>query len=343
MQWRRRRIPAHERTRRQRVLAFVGGGWDIACWAFLLLAFVVTISRSISSRPPPLLQALQAGLPVVMAVVPLALLGALVGRRWIQAVIALVLVATSWFAIHPALGRDPVPFWAASATELRIVSANVYFRNRTPLEAARALYAEDADIVVVSELTPAFVSMATSVGFDTRYTHRVLDPMEPTTENSPTGGLGLYSKFPFDDVVRVGRDRAPFARVVLPDGQSIRILPVHAESPSTSARVSRWAVDLARLGRLVESTEEPVMLVGDFNAARWQPAFGALLRRGLTDAHEAVGKGLSRSWPDRFPIFRLDHALYTNRIVARSVRDFSVPGSDHLAFVASFAVQPPRP
>ena len=342
MQWRRRRIPAHERSRRQRILAVVGGGWDVLAWAYLFLAFVVTISRPISSRPTPVLQALQAGFPVVVVGTPLVLVIGLGGRRWLQAGAAFVLVITSWFALSPAFGRDPVPFWARSATEFRVASANLYFRNGTPVDAARALYATDADIVAVAELTPSFVSAATNVGFDQRYPYRLLDAEEPTGGNSPSGGLGIYSKFPFDDVERVGRDRAPFTRMFLPDGQGIRVLPVHAESPSTAGRVGRWASDLARLGRLVEVTDEPVLLIGDFNAGRWQPAFGALLRRGLTDAHEAVGRGLSRSWPDGFPLFRLDHALYTRGFAARSVHDLDIPGSDHRGFVATFAVEPPR-
>lgn len=342
MQWRRRRIPAHERSRRQRVLSVVGGGWDVLAWAYVFLVVVVTISRPISSRPTPVLQALQAGFPVVVAGTPVVLVVGLVSRRWIHAIAALVLVITSWFALSPAVGRDPLPFWADGATQIRIASANLYFRNGTPLDAARTLFATDADIVALSELTPSFVSAATTVGFDQRYPYRLLDAQEPIGGNSPTGGLGLYSRFPFDDIVRVGRDRAPFTRVILPDGQSIRVLPVHAESPSTAGRVGRWASDLARLGRLVEATAEPVLLVGDFNAGRWQPAFGALLRRGLTDGHEAVGRGLSRSWPDGFPLFRLDHALYTRGFAARSVRDVNVPGSDHRGFVATFAIQPRR-
>ncbi len=309
-------------------------------WAYVLLVFVVTVSRAITSRPLPLLQALQAGFPVTMIGVPLVFVVAAATRRWIQAAAALVFLATSWFAVSPALGRDPLPFWLNDATELRIASSNLYAKNQVPGEAAATLFATNADLLVVSELTPRFVAAATAAGFDGRYPYRLLDPRESVSGISANGGLGLYSRYPIDDVVRVGRDRAPFARLALPDGRRIRVLPVHAESPSTSPRVGRWAADLAQLGRLVESAEDPVLLVGDFNASRWQPAFGALLRRGLTDAHEAVGLGLSRSWPDAFPLFRLDHALYSRQFAARSVRDFRVPGSDHLAFVATIALQP---
>lgn len=340
MRFRRQRVPAHERSSTQRVLAWVGAGWDIVAWAYLFLALVLAISRPIGGAPPPIVQALQAGFPLVMAPLALVLAGTVLTRRWIQAVAALLLGATAWFALSPALGRDQPPFWASNGERLRVAEANLYYGNPTAGLAATALLAANADILFLSELTSAFVAEATRLGFDDQYPYRLLDPLESNGENVASGGLGLYSKYPFDDVSRVGRDRAPFARIILPKGRAVRILPVHVESPTSSGRVSTWASDLARLGRLVESSTDPVLLVGDFNATRWQPAFGALLRRGLTDAHESVGRGLSRSWRTRFAVFRLDHALFSRELAATEVTDIVVPGSDHRGFVADLVAQP---
>ena len=164
-----------------------------------------------------------------------------------------------------------------------------------------------------------------------------------TGDSSPAGGLGLYSKFPIDDVTRVGRDRAPFVRLLMPNGSVIRLGVVHATAPVNAKAVGEWTSDLAALGRLLDSTDEPLLFVGDFNAARWQPAFGALLARGLTDAHEARGEGLSRSWPSWFPIFRLDHVLTTRQFAALSIEDMEIPGSDHVGFVVDLAVQTKQP
>ncbi len=340
MQLRRRRVPAHERTTTQRVLALVGGGWDVLAWAYLLLALVVAISRPIGGAPPPVLQALQAGFPLVMAPLVLVAVGALMTRRWIQAAAALLLGATAWFAVSPALGSDQLPFWAKTGDRLRVTEANLYFRNSRPADAAASVFANDADLIVLSELTPQFVAAAAQLGAEGRYPYRLLDPVEPVGDNSGPGGLGLYSKYPFDDIERVGRDGAPFVRIVLPRGRAIRVLPVHVPSPSGSSRVAPWSSELSRLGRLVESAEEPVLLVGDFNASRWQPSFGALLRRNLTDAHESVGRGLSRSWKSNFAVFRLDHALFSRELAATNVTDFTVPGSDHRGFVADLVAQP---
>ena len=322
------------------MLALIGGGWDIVTWAYLLLALVVAISRPIGGAPPPVLQGLQAGFPLVMMPLVVVLLGAVLSRRWVQAAATLLLTATAWFAVSPALGRDQPPFWAKTGDRLRIAEANVYYRSTRPTDAAAAVFAHDADLVVVSELNPLFVAAATQLGVEERYPYRLLDPVEPVGQGSGPGGLGLYSKYPFDDIERVGRDGAPFVRIVLPRGRAIRVLPVHVPSPSAASRVALWSSELSRLGRLVESADEPVLLVGDFNASRWQPSFGALLKRNLTDAHESVGRGLSRSWTSSFPVFRLDHALFSRELAATSVTDFDVPGSDHRGFVADLVAQP---
>lgn len=343
MQVRRRRIPSHERTKGQRLLGWFGAGWDLMAWAYLFIALIVSISRLFGGRPHPLFQALQAAFPVFMLGGAGVLVGAVVSRRWLQALAALFLIGSAWFAVSPAIGRDALPYWTADGIGFRIAASNVYIRNLRPADAATALLNTDADMIFVSELTADFVGAAKAAGLESRYPYRLLDPYLSTNGVAPDAGLGIYSKFAFDDVARFGEARAPIVRINLPGGVHFRATPVHVKSPTETSRVGAWADDLARLGRLAESTDEPLLLAGDFNSSRWQPAFGSLLRRGLTDAHEATGKGLTRSWPSRFPLLRIDHALMTHQIVARSVTDIDVPGSDHLGFVADLVIERPGP
>lgn len=339
MQWRRRRIPAHERTPVQRVGAFVGGMWDLGAWTYLLIALIVAISRPIGGRPPQVLQALQSGLPVVMAGLPIVAFVSLVTRRWLQLGAAVVLGVSAWLAIAPALGRDTPPFWASKGGRFRVAEANLFVNNSRPLDAANVLFDTNADVIVLAELTEPFVAAATQTGFDERYPYRILDPLVSIGSTSGIGGLGIYSKFPFDDVARLGPERAPVVQIRVPDGQLIRVGAVHTEAPTTSKRGALWAAELARLGRVLESDTKPILFVGDFNASRWQPAFGALLSRGLVDAHEATGHGLSRSWPAGLRLLRLDHALMSEGIVATSLSDLTIPGSDHRGFVVDLVAR----
>jgi endonuclease/exonuclease/phosphatase (EEP) superfamily protein YafD len=67
-----------------------------------------------------------------------------------------------------------------------------------------------------------------------------------------------------------------------------------------------------------------------------------MLDWGLSDVHEQLGEGWSRSWPaNRFfpPFVRIDHALVRNGAAGMAMRDIEVPGSDHRGFVATIAVQ----
>ena len=65
LSWRRRRIPVAERTRRQKVMAYVAGVWDVSAWAFVALLTVVAVSRRVGGTAPTLLQPLQAVVPLL--------------------------------------------------------------------------------------------------------------------------------------------------------------------------------------------------------------------------------------------------------------------------------------
>ena len=139
-------------------------------------------------------------------------------------------------------------------------------------------------------------------------------------------------------------------RIVLPDGEFVRVVAVHPEPPLSSGASQAWDQDLKTFGRLVADTggDEPLVLVGDFNGTRWQPPFGHLLAGSLRDAHETMGMGLSFSWPVKkglVPFARLDHALHSDRLFPLAVTELADSGSDHRGFVAKFAIRrlPPLP
>jgi endonuclease/exonuclease/phosphatase family metal-dependent hydrolase len=86
------------------------------------------------------------------------------------------------------------------------------------------------------------------------------------------------------------------------------------------------------------------VVAGDFNADRDHAAFRGLLDAGLTDVHDALGRGLARTFPTGMPVLQLDHVLVRDgaggRLTPLEVREVRVPGSDHLGVLADLAVQP---
>jgi endonuclease/exonuclease/phosphatase (EEP) superfamily protein YafD len=79
---------------------------------------------------------------------------------------------------------------------------------------------------------------------------------------------------------------------------------------------------------------DPVLVMGDFNAAPGSRTTQKLLNQGLRDAQ--AGRGIYAStwpagggWPN-FPVFRLDH-VFEGALEVTGVQQFSLPQADHQA------------
>ncbi len=298
----------------------------------------VTVSRLLGWVVHPVVVLLQAALPVSMLPVWLVLPVAGVRRLPVRAVAALMLCVFHVFALYPAMGSRRLPAWARSAPTMTVVSANVSRLNRDSGLAA-ALQAAAGDVYVLVELSAVVRADLVARG---------LFAMLPYVAESGFVGADyvlIASKYPLADVVveRVGEVPVVSA-TVKKDDQSVRVIAAHPAAPSSITRLKefrawmRWAREQARV------TKGPLIMAGDFNSSRFVPAMGELMAAGMTDAHESRGRGLSTSWPvgDSFmgPSFlRLDHILVRGPVVTRSVRDLTVPGSDHLGIVAVVALQ----
>jgi endonuclease/exonuclease/phosphatase (EEP) superfamily protein YafD len=316
----------------------LSGFWDVATWTFALMCIVVALSRVVGGNAPVLLQPLQAVLPILFAPIWLVLFVAVVTRRWPQAIVAGLLALTHFFSVNPARAAVTKPFWLPNAPSITVAHLNVFVDNKTPDATVDVLLKADADVLVLNEFTDSFSTRLLVKGAFDKYPYRALVPRQ-----TPFGGA-VFSKFPFDDVQRVGRAQLPSVRIVLPDGDLVRVVATHPEPPLSSGASQAWDQDLKTFGRLVADAggDEPVLLVGDFNSTRWQPPFGHLLAGSLRDAHETMGKGLTFSWPVNkglVPFARLDHALHSDRLFPLSIAELSDAGSDHRGFVAKFAIR----
>jgi endonuclease/exonuclease/phosphatase (EEP) superfamily protein YafD len=316
----------------------LSGFWDVGTWTFALMCVVVALSRVIGGNAPVLLQPLQAVLPVLFIPIWLVLFVAVVTRRWPQAIVAGLLALTHFFSVNPARVVVTKPFWLPNAPTLSVAHLNVFVDNKTPDATVDVLLKADADVLVLNEFTDSFSTRMLVKGAFEKYPYRALVPRQTPF------GAAIFSKYPFDDVQRVGRAQLPSVRIVLPDGDLVRVVAVHPEAPLASGASSSWDQDLKTFGRLVADAggDEPVALVGDFNGTRWQPPFGHLLAGSLRDAHETMGKGLTFSWPVNrglVPFARLDHALHSDRLFPLSITELADAGSDHRGFVAKFAIR----
>jgi len=212
----------------------------------------------------------------------------------------------------------------------RIAVVNLLYENDRVVEVADVLTEQSADLIVFTEYTAEHQAELLDQPLAAAFPHR------EELDGLFAGGTAVWSRHPLTpqpnaDMTNYDVDVA----VDAPDGV-FRLWAVHPAFPFNPG----WAGDLDTIAARAPTIEAPLVVAGDFNASHWHPAYREILDAGLTDAHIALGRGWSTSWPtDRWhPSFvRIDHALTNDDMVATAVSDFDVPGSDHRGFVVTVA------
>ena len=293
--------------------------------------------RAVGGEDGTVLALLVGALPLtLLPAYALLVLGALVRRR------ALVVVSTGLVLAHllvvaPALGAAPLPPGVDDAPRLRVVVANLYVLNPDPARAGRVLRALQPDVLVVPELDADGLAGLRAAGLLEDLPHTI------TETESRNETVGLFSRLPLRDTSTrpVGGRALPRATVDV-GGVAVRLLAVHP-LPPVSVFEGLWRAGLRDLLGEARDLDGPAVVAGDFNADRDHAPFRRLLGEGrLRDAHDERGRGLARTFPAYAPFLHLDHVLVRDgadaQLVVREVREFAIPGSDHLGVVADLAV-----
>ena len=305
----------------------------IAAWMVVATLAGVTLTRILAiTFPARLTVMLQAIVPILyLPAYPIGVV-AFVRRRWYLGGACALLAVVHLFAVYPALGHRSLPAWAATAPRLSVLEANVYDQNAEPDAAATKILASGADALVLVEMDFRMLQSLRRQGIDQLYPYSTLTSGRYRTD-------AIWSKEPLEDIhAATARTDMPSATVAVGD-RRLLLVAVHVDNAIRDR--DDWTSELATLKRQATGASDPVAIVGDFNATRWNPPFGDLLAAGLHDAHESVGQGLSRSWPNLefpVPVMRLDHALVNAKVGVVSVHDVDIPGSDHVGFVTELAV-----
>jgi endonuclease/exonuclease/phosphatase (EEP) superfamily protein YafD len=303
---------------------FQVGGWLLAgVLAWTALSIAVGVWR------PWVTVVLQSAAPLAVAAAALS--------TWPLAAAAAALCAAHVALVAPALRRANVPAGGAS---LRLLVANVLDENERVDDVAAWANAQDVDAMLLMEVTPALDDALGRAGL---HSHARL---AADSDKGRTTLVLAHRAFVSAEVRDAGGTPTPVVTLALGD-RAVTVAAVHPRSPDTPRHLTTWAAQLAGLAELRRSIDGPLVMAGDWNACRWHPPFRRLLRADLTDAHEALGRGLSGSWPAHRPwrvvpaFTRLDHALLSPEVAATSVRDLTCPGSDHRAFVVELVLLEP--
>ncbi len=315
-------------------------------WFVVVLGLAAVVTRLASLSRFALVALLHDAMPVLLAAGILILVGALIGGDYALATAAAPLLPFEiWFWFR-ARSRADRPAWVGHAPSFAMLVTNVFIDNETP-EAMAALIVESmAEIVVVVEWNPRIAAALQAAGGDAAYPHRVFDPNDDTDYAVALLCKNKPVEFGVEHVNSIAIARA----TVAVGTASATVLGVNPYATADPGGYEKWTEQTNDLEGYLSGCPRPFVVAGDFNSSQFRPGFQRLLDLGLTDVHDSLGEGMSRSFklrPDGVlgavgAVARLDHALLSADLFARDVRDLEAVGSDHLPFVTHLAVRPTR-
>ena len=309
-------------------------------WAILAGPAVVALAATAKIEGPlPLVWAVSATPVVLLPAYPI-LLTAIIRRRRALFAVAAAVVAMHVALVAPSAGPfrgDPVAADSAvdGSQALRLLTANVFLGNDDIERSGTRILSADADVVLLQEVTPAHLPG--------------LQPLlaaYPYTFVQPDGGalgFAVLSRYPMSEAKQEMLAGHPLVSVILDvAGRPLRVWDVHPPAPRDGGSRQVWARHLSALAAAAETTGDPLVIAGDFNATRWTSELGPLLSGRLVDAHEAVGRGLAATWPANAsvpPFLLLDHVLISQELSVTSVAELPAGHSDHRPVVADLALR----
>lgn len=214
-----------------------------------------------------------------------------------------------------------------------VVTANVLYDNTRLAAAYDDIAAQDADIVVLSEITDQNLPDLERHDLFSRYRYRIVGSGR---------GIVILSRLPIlADGTSDWTSRDSHAVTVQTEVGAVRLIGSHPATPMTD--LERWKRELSAIAADVAAQGRPAIVVGDLNAGWAHPPFRAMLSTAkLTDAMAAAGHPWTMTWPtDHAPVppfATLDHVLVTDGIGVVDADDFAVTGSDHRALWARLAL-----
>lgn len=239
------------------------------------------------------------------------------GAAAAAAALAALLPARALFAPVP-----PAPTDAA-----RIVWHNALGRAESLRRLAGFALARDADVVAIGEYPGADNLPA---AFRSAYPHQF--PPEADAGDGPV----LFSRTPLSAPSRIGADRRhAVSAVASTRAGAVRVVALHAAVPWTPSMFGAQRAAAADAFAAADAGGA-ALLVGDFNAARWNAVVaGPLARHGRL---ASVPLGFRATWLAAVPFIGvpIDQAFATRDLAARASL-LPPTGSDHLPVIVEIA------
>lgn len=261
----------------------------------------------------------------------LSLVGAITGLLlidwWAVALAAALAGYWSWRLWPRRAARDAAE--QAATPLLRLVAANLLYKNLGIERTLQGLAALDADVLVLCEVTPEAREQFRRL--EMHYPH-ALDTCAPES----LYGILILSRFPLTlRSTGVGDDPLPrhLAADLSVGADRISLVAIHPTNPLRFTRAHRIPAEFDAVAQLCRAARGDLILAGDCNAAGWS----SYLRELERAASLSNDRRLRPSWPVWLPpLVRLplDHVWVRGRVALLKAELGPSLGSDHLPLVA---------
>ena len=255
----------------------------------------------------------------------------LVMREGWYAVALLVAAAVNASLVVPWYSDGPVEI---GTIELKLLNANVRASNGEHEKLFDLIAAEQPDLIVLQEVSPEWARSLQRLVAD--YPHRLVEPRDGSF------GIALLSRHPLTSAVSV--DSAPRTLPTLivtasVAGRALSVVGTHPMIPLGQRNYEARNAQLEQLGKLLQKTPNPRILVGDLNATMWDMHYKRLENRTwLRNARK--GFGVVPTWPTFLPfaMIPIDHVLISEDLGVIDLHAGPRIGSDHLPLIVTLTL-----
>ncbi|MGI9355441.1 MAG: endonuclease/exonuclease/phosphatase family protein [Rhizobiaceae bacterium] len=218
----------------------------------------------------------------------------------------------------------------ATASSVKIMQFNLRFNNRKIDAIAAAILSEEADVVLMQELTPANFGLLDML--KDRF------PYQLECNSKVNGSVALVSQHPFatlsqQDCMR----KLGFVHAQLNvSGRELTVASFHSKWPWPD----RQFFQIGALEETISNLSSPLILAGDFNAAPWSAAVQRVARLSGTTVLRGALLTWKPIWKDRRdilpPLLPLDQIMASGEFIPIDRRRVKDGGSDHLPVLTEF-------
>ena len=252
-------------------------------------------------------------------------------RSWKYLSVSILSLLLNAFVIAPYYVSTAETPEYSDNHKLRIVSSNLYFRNKHYDRIIDFIGNSNADVVVLQEATTQSLQQL-----------RILRSQYPHVRYQPNRnihGIAILSRYPISKF-ESSNFSVPYLRAEIKlKGRKVTVLNTHLFTPTSAWRFENRNKDLSEFGSIIRSTEGYVIVAGDFNMSIWSPYYTKFVKEThLKDAR--TGFGLVPTWPTHMPLVMIpiDHFLVSSNVKILNFQTGTSIGSDHLPLVLDVAL-----